>query len=74
MANRIKVVGSNQTELSKPNGDIVFYSYNTPVVALVSGKWYKTNTKYSNTTSKHINAYLDGINAQGIDQSFFDNL
>lgn len=74
MTNQIKVIGSNQTEVKQSNGTTIFYSYNTPVVALVSGVWYKTTKKWSNTTSKHINAYLDGIQAQGVDQSFFDNL
>jgi len=74
MTNRINVIGSNQTEIKQSNGTIIFYSYNTPVVALFDGKWYKTNKKWSNTTSKHINKYLDGINALETDQSFFDNL
>lgn len=74
MPNRIKAIAPNQTELNKPDGTTIFYSYNTPVVALVDGVWYKTSKKFSSTTSKHINQYLGAVKAQEIDQSFFDNL
>lgn len=69
----LSVLGSNQTEL-RINGNVVFFSYNTPVAALFEGKYYRTSKKWSNTTSKHINKWLDGIEAELKEQSFFDEL
>ena len=69
----LKVIGSNQTELNI-GGLVIFFSYNTPVVACVDGKFYRTEKKWSNTTSKHINRYLDGVKAESKPQEFFDNL
>ena len=74
MTNQIKVIGSNQTQLTRADGTIIFYSYNTPVCAWIGNKLYKTNKKWSNTTSKHINAYIGNCDAELKDQSFFDNL
>lgn len=72
---KLNNLGSNQTEIVKGNGLVVLYSYNTPVAALLpSGRYVRTSTKYSNTTSKHINKWLAGINAEEVDQSFIDNL
>jgi hypothetical protein len=72
-------LGSNKTELTLSNGNIVFFSYNTPVVAYVDNTWLKTSKFWSNTTSKHINQYLEsqGRNSKEIpteNQEFFDNL
>lgn len=56
---KIKLIGSNQTELYKNNGDIVFFSYETPVAIYLSGKGYfRTSKKFSNTTTRHINKWL----------------
>lgn len=61
---KINTLGNNQTEVILNCGTVVFYSYNTPVAAmLASGKYIKTSEKYSNTTTKHINKWLSGINA-----------
>ena len=39
----------------------VFLSYGTPVAAFVPGRGYvATDRKYSVTTSRHVNRYLDG--------------
>jgi hypothetical protein len=51
----LKSIASNQTELEKPNGVTVFYSYSTPVAAFVPGKGgLATTERYSKTTSKHV--------------------
>ncbi|TVM02977.1 MAG: hypothetical protein CV087_07460 [Candidatus Brocadia sp. WS118] len=71
---RVKGIGSNQTEITKSNGDSILVSYSTPVAANVGGKFYRTEKKWSKTTSKHINAWLYGAKAEEKPQSFFDNL
>ena len=52
----IKPIGSNQTELHI-NGATILFSYETPVAAWIDGQYYKTEQKWSRTTSKHINAW-----------------
>ena len=57
---KVKSIGSNQTEVSA-NGCRVLYSYETPVaLEAPSGKYYKTDRKWSVTTSKHINRFVGG--------------
>lgn len=65
-------IGSNQIEIR--HGDNVYLvSYKTPVAAYVKGVFYRTSTKWSVTTSKHINKWLDGATAQVVDQSVIEN-
>ena len=72
---QLKRLGSNQTEISLNNGTKVFFSYDTPVAAqLPDYEYVRTATKWSVTTSRHINKWLDGVNANEVSQSFFDNL
>jgi hypothetical protein len=66
---RIKQLGPNQTELTMANGDIVLFSYETPVAALHGGLHVKTSQKWSATTSRHINRWLEGVNAVEVPQS-----
>jgi hypothetical protein len=73
---KLKQIGSNQTELAT-NGTVVFFSYETPVAAMLpSGRYVKTSTNYSVTTTKHINKWLKGVMAdvETVAQSFIDNL
>jgi hypothetical protein len=59
----IKAIAANQTELTLDNGDIVLFSYQTPVAAFVSGKGIlRTEAGYSQTTTKHINAFIKRTN------------
>lgn len=73
---KIKSIAANQTEIVLANGCQIFVSYETPVAAVVEGISYKTDHKYSNTTTKHINSWLGngGINALVKPQEFFDSL
>ena len=72
---KINTLGANQIEVICNDGSVVFHSYNTPVAALLpSGRYVKTLTKYSTTTTRHINKWLSGINAEVVEQSFIDNL
>lgn len=70
----LKNLGNNKVEVTKADGTIVFYSYNTPVAARVDGKYYRTSRRFSVTTSKHINQWLDGIKAEEKEQEFFTAL
>ena len=62
---RVKNHGSNQT-IVEDNGCSVLYSYETPVALIVGSlnRAYKTDRKWSVTTSKHINQWL---RAEGFD-------
>jgi CRISPR/Cas system-associated protein Csm6 len=74
MALSIKPVGSNMTELHF-SGGVVLFSYRTPVACQLNGKGYfRTAKKWSVTTSKHINKWLDGVKAEEKPQEFFDGL
>jgi hypothetical protein len=58
---KLNPIGANQRELQI--GDtMILFSYKTPVAAWVSGRgWLRTDTKYSKTTTKHINSWLGGV-------------
>jgi len=71
---KVKSIGKNQTLICTDNMDI-FISYETPVACFIAGQGYfKTSKKHSVTTSKHINQWLDGVQAQTRDQNFFNKL
>ena len=63
---KLKLIGSNQTELTLEDGTQVFFSYETPVCirteAMHCGQKQTrvcvTTEKYSRTTSKHINKWV----------------
>jgi hypothetical protein len=71
---KLNKIGSNQTEITTARGDKVLYSYETPVAAWTERGAFRTATKYSVTTTKHINAYLGKGVGKVVDQKFFDNL
>lgn len=55
----IKPLGANQTELTLDDGTTVFFSYKTPVAAHIPGEgYYRTEKKWSVTTSRHISNFL----------------
>tara|TARA_X000001388_G_scaffold3197_1_gene2285 strand:+ start:615 stop:839 length:225 start_codon:yes stop_codon:yes gene_type:complete len=56
---KIKNIGSNMTELNL-NGISVLFSYETPVAGWDNEGAFRTDEKFSATTSKHINKYLGG--------------
>ena len=71
---KLKQIGSNQTVLLI-NGTVVFFSYETPVAArLACGALIRTETKYSVTTSKHINKWLQGCDYETVPQYRIDCL
>ncbi len=73
---KLTPIAANQTELTLNNGTQVFFSYKTPVAAYdsVSGKFLRTSYKWSVTTTRHINKWLDTRIAQECDQSVLDSL
>lgn len=70
---QINPIASNMTELSFNNG-LVLFSYETPVAAYINNVFYATEKKWSKTTSRHINKWLDGHKAEVKPQDFFDNM
>jgi hypothetical protein len=83
---QLKQLGPNQTEVVINARLMVFFSYETPVAcyiapgrklgsipANVSG-YYRTNQKFSRTTSRHINKWLNGVSSSEMDQKFFTDL
>lgn len=67
---QLKRIGdTNATEVILPSGLAVLYSYSTPVaVRTVIGNYIKTEKKWSKTTSKQINQWLDGVQAETLSQ------
>jgi hypothetical protein len=70
---KVKSIGKNQTEIHI-NDKIIFISYETPVAACIDGQFFVTEKKWSTTTSKHINTWINGRNAEIRPQAIFDNL
>lgn len=72
---RINPIGSNMTELTTDT-HIVLFSYSTPVAYEDKGtsKCYRTSKKWSRTTSKHINKWLDGRTYEEVEQKVCDRL
>ena len=63
----LRQIGSNQTELSLNNGNSIFFSYETPVAGFdAEDGFFKTETYYSKTTSRHINQYFRYVDAADI--------
>lgn len=55
----INQLGSNKMEMGLASGGTLFYSYNTPVAFRhPTGQFFRTDTRHSVTTSKHINWWL----------------
>lgn len=74
MTLKVHPVGKNQTEVDMGDGVIVLFSYNKPVAAKVlGGDNLRTDTFYSRTTTKHINAWA-GKTATEVPQAIIDEL
>ena len=57
--------GNNETEISngKTPVESIFFSYSTAVAGIDDLGFFRTDKKYSTTTSKHINNWLRKNNA-----------
>ena len=74
---KLKQVGSNRTIVTLDNGTQVGFSYETPVVARIGNKCFRTEKKFSVTTSKHCGQLLNemgGVFGGTKPQSFFEAL
>lgn len=77
---KLKQVGSNMTELRLDDAEgfdavHILFSYETPVAAWVCGQGFlRTSERYSQTTTRHINKWLDGRTADERPQAFFYDL
>ena len=69
---KLNQLGSNQTELVLNDGTQVLFSYETPVACWIDGQFYRTDKKWSQTTSRHINKWVHC--ALSKPQVFFDVL
>lgn len=70
-------IANNMTQLTTANGAVVLFSYQTPVAALLpNGAYVKTNKKWSQTTTRHINKWLADVSSsvEELDQAWFDSL
>ena len=68
-------IAANQPQLNLNDGTEVFFSDRTPVAAKLSNfEYIRTATKWSTTTSRHINKWLEGVNAKEVKQEVLDNL
>ena len=57
---KVKSLRHNYNIITHQDNQIL-YSYETPVAVLhANGAAFRTDQKYSTTTSKHINKFLDG--------------
>jgi hypothetical protein len=71
---KIKLLAANQTEVVTKLGT-VFVSYQTPVaICMNDDTCYRTEHKWSVTTTRHINKWLDGRECGTKPQSFFDEV
>lgn len=76
----LKPLGANKTEVTITNKEgnrvRVLFSYETPVAFDVLSScgiaWYKTETYYSRTTTKHINGWLPKDQVIELTQTEFD--
>ena len=71
---KLERLGTSKSLLTLSSGSEIFYSYDTPVAAQVAGELYKTKEYYSRTTSKHITQYLNGRDAEEVEQSFINQI
>ena len=71
---KLTPIQSNMTELTLDNGIRVLFSYQTPVDCELKNGYYKTAKKWSNTTTRHVNKWLNGAPATVAVQGFFDDV
>ena len=71
---QVQSLGANKTQVDLADGTSILFSYRTAVAALVPGKgWIRSSTKYSATTSKHVNQWIQSA-ATEVDQWDIDQL
>jgi len=84
---KLKSIAKNQTEITLNDETTVFFSYETPVAAKLSNNenisgslnFVRTSKKWSPTTTRHINKWLESQNvgkneAIELSQDYFNSL
>ena len=72
---QLKPIAANRTQLNLNDGTQIFFSYETPVAAkLPNYDYIRTATKWSSTTTRHINHCLEGVHADEVPQNKLDEL
>jgi len=69
---KLSNIANNMTTITLQDGTQVLFSYATPVATWKDGQFYKTDKKWSNTTTRHINKWTHLATLKP--QSYFDNL
>lgn len=69
---KLRHIATNKNEITLADGTQVLFSYSTPVACWVNGQFFKTSTKWSNTTTRHINSWVHLATEKP--QEYFDNL
>ena len=71
---KVRNIGSNMTELAIGQTRIMF-SYSTPVAGQDDEGLFRTDQRYSNTTSRHINKYFGGKDVgRVVTEAYIDSL
>ena len=72
---KIKPIASNLTELHTDDA-VILFSYETPVAALrkADHEYLRTDQFWSQTTSRHINKWLQGVKAETVPQAELEGL
>ena len=71
---QLKPIGSNMNEIVV-KGKSILFSYSTPVAGWDEDGAFRTDEKFSVTTSKHINKYLGGKDVgRVVEQSWIEGL
>lgn len=73
---KLRQIAPNQTEIEIGTGInrvVVLFSYETPVAVETASKILVTDYKFSPTTSKHINKWLDGRRHEKVNQSIIES-
>jgi hypothetical protein len=72
---KLTQLGSNQTQIENREGNLILYSYNTPVAVKMAGtgEYLRTSKQFSKTTSAHINKWV-GAKAREVEQSYIERL
>lgn len=71
---KLKQIKANVTELTFNDGTVVLFSYETAVAACTGNGYIRTEQKYSQTTTKHINQWINGARVETVPQAVIDNL
>ena len=87
---KLKPIGSNMTTLTLNDGTEILFSYETPVAGYLSVEaldnhpfpqevgngcmFFRTAKKWSSTTTRHINKYLEGCTAAVVSQDQIESL